>query len=40
MKLAFIIDPIAKLDPTHDSSVAMTVAPPPTCKPSKSNQSN
>jgi glutathione synthase len=23
MKLAFIIDPIAKLDPTHDSSVAM-----------------
>jgi glutathione synthase len=26
MKLAFIIDPIAKLDPTHDSSVAMMEA--------------
>jgi glutathione synthase len=26
MKLAFIIDPIAKLDPTHDSSVAMIEA--------------
>jgi glutathione synthase len=26
MKIAFIIDPIAKLDPTHDSSVAMMEA--------------
>ncbi|MEM9980511.1 MAG: glutathione synthase, partial [Cyanobacteria bacterium P01_D01_bin.2] len=26
MKLAFIIDPIAKLDPTHDTSVAMMEA--------------
>jgi glutathione synthase/RimK-type ligase-like ATP-grasp enzyme len=26
MKLAFIIDPIAALDPTHDSSVAMMEA--------------
>ena len=26
MKLAFIIDPIAKLDPTHDTSVALMEA--------------
>jgi glutathione synthase len=26
MKLAFIIDPITKLDPTHDSSVAVMEA--------------
>ena len=26
MKLTFIIDPIAKLDPTHDTSVALMEA--------------